>query len=153
MTDDPPLPRYHDLTGQIFSRLKVLSYAGKAGAVSIWLCRCSCGKECVVRYNGLTKGSTRSCGCLRRESNASRGRKGPYKRSPANPLWRIYQNMLTRHKAGKAPVCSRWLSSFDIFVQDVGPRPDGTRLCRIERAFPFHPDNFIWKPLATPPHP
>lgn len=143
-------PRYYDLTGKIFSRLTIISYAGKAGKESLWNCRCSCGTEKVIRYNSLMSGSTVSCGCLRREVNHSKGHKGPYKRSPANPLWRIYQNALTRHKAGKTPVCSRWLSSFDLFVQDVGHRPDGTRLCRIERDFPFQPDNFIWKPLAQP---
>ena len=145
---DPPLPRYHDLIGQTFSRLTVLSYAGKSGKESVWLCHCSCGTEKVIRYKCLTRGFARSCGCLRREVNRSKGHKGDYKRSAANPLWRAYQNMLTRHKAGKATVCVRWQFSFDSFVQDVGPRPDGTRLCRIERDFPFQPDNFIWKPVA-----
>ena len=32
-----------------------------------YLCRCDCGRQCVVRAGALRTGNQRSCGCLRRE--------------------------------------------------------------------------------------
>lgn len=32
-----------------------------------YLCHCDCGQQCVVRAGALRTGTTRSCGCLRRE--------------------------------------------------------------------------------------
>lgn len=40
----------------------------------IWLCRCDCKKVTEVPTHRLTTGTTRSCGCLRRElDKQSRG--------------------------------------------------------------------------------
>ena len=54
-----------DLTDQIFHRLTVLSFShvGKSGN-AFWNCRCSCGKEIVVRAPTLKNGHTKSCGCI-----------------------------------------------------------------------------------------
>lgn len=37
-----------------------------------WHCKCSCGKESSVRRGDLTRGTTQSCGCLRKEKLALR---------------------------------------------------------------------------------
>ncbi len=34
---------------------------------TMWLCKCACGKETVVRGRYLRTGTTKSCGCLRRD--------------------------------------------------------------------------------------
>ena len=47
-----------DLTGQVFGDLTVLEYAG----AKRWKCKCSCGNEVSVLGNGLTRGTTHSCG-------------------------------------------------------------------------------------------
>ena len=62
------------LPGQVFGRLTVLEetpapteYTAYKG---LWYrCRCQCGNEAVVRRSSLVNGSTRSCGCLRRENS------------------------------------------------------------------------------------
>lgn len=56
-----------DLTGQIFGNLVVLKYSGphKKGG-SNWRCRCSCGKETIVRATRLKNGMTKSCGCYQK---------------------------------------------------------------------------------------
>lgn len=63
-----------DLTGRRFGRLvvekRVEGYPTPRGARTGWLCRCDCGGEVVVTTNHLTSGSTRSCGCLRRETTS-----------------------------------------------------------------------------------
>ena len=60
-----------NLTGQVFGRLTALMEVDPvkdSGGRNIpsWLCRCTCGKEVVVRRKNLLRKTTRSCGCLRR---------------------------------------------------------------------------------------
>ena len=62
------MPKKIDLTGQPFGRLVVIREYGrdKWGKV-LWLCRCECGNECVVRGDQLKNQRTQSCGCLSRD--------------------------------------------------------------------------------------
>lgn len=62
------------LAGQRFGRLLVLAEAADYAGMSQWRCRCDCGAEKVARGSSLTKGYTRSCGCLRREVSANGAR-------------------------------------------------------------------------------
>lgn len=66
-TSDRMHARTQDLTGVVFSRLTVVSFAGYSDSGSrtaLWLCRCECGAELVVRSCNLKSGGTQSCGCL-----------------------------------------------------------------------------------------
>jgi len=54
---------YTDLTGQRFSHLIALEYAGKVGGYNAWKCRCDCGNEVVVRMKLLNTGRKTYCGC------------------------------------------------------------------------------------------
>lgn len=58
-----------DLTGQRFGKLTVIEEDPKRdnqGNVK-WICRCDCGNTVSVIGTSLTRGNTRSCGCLRSE--------------------------------------------------------------------------------------
>lgn len=56
-----------DLTGQVFSRLRVIKREGYKGRNYAWLCLCQCGTYKVIAGQSLRQGNTRSCGCLQRE--------------------------------------------------------------------------------------
>ena len=60
-----------DLTGQRFGRWTVIERAGsdryRTAVVTLWLCRCDCGTEAIVRGQNLRSGRSLSCGCLRDE--------------------------------------------------------------------------------------
>ena len=60
---------YRDLTGMQIGRLSVLSKTDKRdGKGSVyWLCRCSCGNECLYSADSLVHGGIVSCGCYRKE--------------------------------------------------------------------------------------
>lgn len=69
----------HPLAGRSFGRLTVLGLTERPAmartAGSYWLCRCDgpqrrdmCAGSAVVVASSLTRGNTRSCGCLRRET-------------------------------------------------------------------------------------
>ena len=61
------------LIGRVFERLTVLAASDdERNGAKRWLCRCSCGDQCVVRGANLTSGATRSCGCLRSEATRER---------------------------------------------------------------------------------
>lgn len=58
-----------DLTGKTFGRLTVLNKTIKKGNEWHWNCVCECGNNCEVAGVNLRKGRTRSCGCLKKESD------------------------------------------------------------------------------------
>ena len=57
-----------NLVGQRFGRLVVLERADKGSNGVFWLCRCDCGNLSTVRGYLLTRGKTKSCGCLSQEN-------------------------------------------------------------------------------------
>ena len=65
--------RVKDMTGMKFGRLTVIERRGsnKSGN-ALWLCKCDCEKEVVVRNDHLTSGSTKSCGCYKNEKSSER---------------------------------------------------------------------------------
>lgn len=64
------MSKFIDLTGQKFGKLVVLSRSETKNKRTMWLCKCDCGNECVVRADSLKHNNTISCGCAQRE-NAS----------------------------------------------------------------------------------
>lgn len=58
-----------DITNMRFGRLVATSFYGHAkdGAL-LWLCKCDCGNEKIIRSKSLRLGLTRSCGCLSLEA-------------------------------------------------------------------------------------
>lgn len=63
----------HDLTGRRFGKLTVLQRVSKPGDTDgvKWRCKCDCGYFTNVRAISLTKGLTRSCGCLKMSKGES----------------------------------------------------------------------------------
>lgn len=59
-----------DLTGKKFGRLTVIERTDKKKNKDIlWKCKCDCGNECEVRGFFLRSGQTKSCGCLKKETD------------------------------------------------------------------------------------
>ncbi len=63
----------HNLVGRRFGRLVVVADSGeRRNAHVVWRCRCDCGELSEVTTQGLTTGSTKSCGCFYREFHSQR---------------------------------------------------------------------------------
>ncbi len=63
-------PNFTDLTQKRFGKLVVLALSHKKGEATTahWECKCDCGILVTVASGSLVSGGTKSCGCMKRDS-------------------------------------------------------------------------------------
>lgn len=139
------------LVGKVFGKLKVLGFFGVDKFHNTrWLCLCECGNTCVRVAKGLKGIEIPSCGCRLRLLRTKHGslKTSTYgswramRQRTQNPNHREFRN----YGARGILVCDRW-QLFINFLKDMGERPAGTSLDRIDNSKGYEPGNCRW---ATP---
>lgn len=141
--------------GKKYNQLTVLSKYGRKNPLdrcTLWLCRCDCGVERLVRGSAVFSGGTKSCGCLlktseKRKSASIRNGKanathGTSKNPETKSTWSSWGMMRQRclnpkrndykNYGGRGIVpCGFVLESPLNVIQLIGLRPEGTSIDRI----------------------
>lgn len=144
------------ISGQKFGRLTAIRPVCEEKYKQVtWLFKCDCGKEVVTQRGNVKRGLTRSCGCLQKEGNGhvvhGHARKKNKSLTSTYITWSMMKQRCrnVKHEAyerygGRGiKICDRWLK-FENFLEDMGERPEGKTIDRIDNNKGYEKVNCRW---------
>jgi hypothetical protein len=135
-------------SGQFYGNLRTIERVenDKHGNIR-WACLCvCCGRVSITRRERL--GLVESCGCVRDARIRSHGETG----EPTYSSWMAMKYRCNDpnnasycyYGARGIKVCERWLDSYANFLSDMGHKPHGCSLDRIDSDGNYDPLNCRW---------
>lgn len=154
--------RAKDISGFRSGRLVALYPIGIEQRQVLWMCQCDCGNEKVTSATKISSKRVQSCGCLQFDTTQKLGLSQSIhghsringKRGKTYSVWTHMKARCNNKKhqeyknyGGRGiKICDRW-NRFENFLSDMGEKPDGLSLDRIDNMDGYYKENCRW---ATP---
>ena len=149
-----------DWVGHRHGKLTIIGFEGiirfnGGGRATVFRFRCDCGADFVSQKSNVIP-SRKDCGCGQPEKTATIPPGGS-----GHPLYSVWNGMIQRCENPKTKsfrdygargiaVCGRWktgngiMTGLECFASDMGPRPDGFTIERVQSDRGYEPGNCVW---------